>query len=282
MGRAFFRRRHLFEFEDQPWLPEPLRDYMTDALRGLFSLFADHTPVGRRLGGLLRHCDEDRIVDLCSGGGGALGHVLDAVEDAAGRRPRVLLTDKYPNLPAWESLHRSSGGRIAYDERSVDAQEVPDDLEGVRTLFAALHHFRPAEVHRILRDAAASGRGLAVFEASERHPVMLLALPLVPVVTWLVTPFLRPFRLGRIVFTYLLPIVPFLVFWDGVVSCFRTYTPAELEDLAEEAVEAAGVSTAYRFEVGQDRVGVLPLRVTWLVGRPDQSLPPRSPARKRK
>jgi alpha-beta hydrolase superfamily lysophospholipase len=125
-----------------------------------------------------------------------------------------------------------------------------------------------------LRDAVATRRGIAVFEASERHPVMALAMPLMPLATWAITPFLRPLRLGRLVFTYLLPLVPALVFWDGVVSCLRTRNPAELRALAADAL--AGASTlpedtalGYRFEVGRDRVRGLPTRITWLVGYPE-------------
>lgn len=252
-------------------MPASLRDYMTDALRGLFSPLCHRTRVAERLADLLERCDEHRIVDLCSGGTGALGPVLSDLE-RRGLRVEVLLTDKYPNLAAFEAMARGrssedrAGVCLGYREDPVDATEVPDDLPGVRTLFAAFHHFPDEVAVEILRDAASKGRGIAVFEASERHPIMLLAMPLVPLATLIMTPFLRPFRLGRIVLTYLVPLVPALVFWDGVVSCLRTRRPRELRALAARAVDGIG---GYRFEFGQDRVRGLPVRVTWLVGFPE-------------
>ena len=45
-----------------------------------------------------------------------------------------------------------------------------------------------------------------------------------------------------------------------------TFHSDELRSLAKRAT---GESTGYRFEVGQDRVRGLPVRVTWLVGFPE-------------
>ena len=52
----------------------------------------------------------------------------------------------------------------------------------------------------------------------------MFAVPLVPLV--------RPFRVSRVVLTYLLPLIPVLVAWDGTVSALRAYTPDELLELA--------------------------------------------------
>ena len=54
---------------------------------------------------------------------------------------------------------------------------------------------------------------------------------LMPFFALVLTPRMRPFRWSRLLFTYLLPFIPFVVFWDGLVSCARTRTPQELLDL---------------------------------------------------
>ena len=48
------------------------------------------------------------------------------------------------------------------------------------------------------------------------------------------TPFIRPFKFWRIVFTYLIPIVPLFVLWDGLVSVLRTYSGEEIKKMASE------------------------------------------------
>ena len=51
---------------------------------------------------------------------------------------------------------------------------------------------------------------------------------IVPLLVLLVTPFVRPFSLARLLLTYLVPVLPLLILWDGIVSCLRTYRPDEL------------------------------------------------------
>ena len=50
----------------------------------------------------------------------------------------------------------------------------------------------------------------------------------------LTTPFIRPFRLGRILFTYFIPILPLIVCWDGIISSLRTYNEHEMQALIKQ------------------------------------------------
>ncbi|MEM8931886.1 MAG: hypothetical protein AAGE94_11970, partial [Acidobacteriota bacterium] len=229
----------------------------------LFTRFLDRTPVVERLAALLERTDERRLVDLCSGSSGPLCEVLDRLAEEHGLDVSATLTDLYPNVACFDGLRARPCGRIDAVDSPVDARRVPTTLDGVRTLFAGLHHFAPAEARAILADAAAERRPIAVFEVSERHPRLLAVLPLLPFAVWAMTPWLRPWSLRRLLLTYLVPLVPLLVFWDGLVSCCRTYTVPELEALIAD-LDTDG----YRIEVGQDRVRGLPARVTWLLGWP--------------
>lgn len=249
--------------EDLPWLPQWLRGYLTDFLHALFDASVHRSRVAARLGELLERTGERRIVDLCSGSGGGLPAVRRGLEEDLGRPVTVVLTDKYPNLEAFRARAGDEPDRVSYVTESVDATDVPADLDGVRTLFSAFHHFPPEQAAGILRDAARARRGIAIFEVSERHPATFGAMLVMPWLVWLGTPFLRPFQWRRLAFTYGLPLVPLLVFWDGVVSCWRTYSTGELRRLAD-SVDVPG----YRFEVGRDRVRGLPATTTYLIGYP--------------
>jgi hypothetical protein len=61
----------------------------------------------------------------------------------------------------------------------------------------------------------------------------IAAMFLMPFFAWALTPRMRPVRWSRILLTYLVPIIPFVVFWDGLVSCLRTRTPQELLRLTD-------------------------------------------------
>ena len=56
-----------------------------------------------------------------------------------------MLTDKYPNLRAFEKATAASPERIAFYPDSVDAMKVPGELHGFRTMFSSFHHFPPEE-----------------------------------------------------------------------------------------------------------------------------------------
>jgi hypothetical protein len=110
----------------------------------------------------------------------------------------------------------------------VDAASVDPGLSGVRTMFTFLHHFSPQVARRMLADAFHRRTGICVFEFTERAPgpVFGSLLP-APLMVLLPTPRIRPLTLSRLLFTYLVPVVPLTVTWDAVASnCGRTRRPS--------------------------------------------------------
>ena len=160
-------RHQLFEWEDQPWLPRVLRDYLTDHL--FLYLSSDeagtlHSAIAGILRPALDRLRTDRIVDLCSGGGGPLLAVQRHLQSDMQFTARVTLTDLYPNVAAFRRAVVSSNGSVQACFEAVSAFDVPAHLSGLRTLFTAFHHFRPPDARRVLQDAVAKGQGIAVLE----------------------------------------------------------------------------------------------------------------------
>ena len=69
----------------------------------------------------------------------------------------------------------------------------------------------------ILQDAVTQKQGIAIFEQTHRHPLALLLMLVLPFIAWPATPFIRAFRWRRLLFTYLLPIIPAVLCFDGLV-----------------------------------------------------------------
>jgi hypothetical protein len=253
-------RLHLMEIEDQPWCPAVLRDAATAWLVLAIRTTRQDRPIARHVARALKASGTDRIVDLCSGGSGPVLAVVDALR-AEGLTPRVLLTDKFPNLPAFEAAAKASGGAVDFARESVDAKHVPAELTGMRTLFNAFHHFRPEDARAILADAVARRQPIAVYEIVGRGA--LPAMPFVPLHVALGMPFVKPFRLDWLALTWLVPLVPMLAFWDGVVSCLRVYSVDELRDLVK------GLDAGYTWEAGRLDMGLVPVKGTYLLGRPN-------------
>jgi hypothetical protein len=176
---------------------------------------------------------------------------------------QVTLTDLYPQPAAWQLLAARTPG-LSYAPAAVDATAVPPELPGFRTVFSAFHHFPPPLAEALLTDAVRQGAGIGIFEGAGKHWLeILLAWTVLPVAQLLITPFIRPFRLSRLLFTYVLPLIPLFTIWDGTVSILRMYPPAQLLALARRA-DPQG---AFRWEAGKVRHWWGP-QVTYLIGIP--------------
>jgi hypothetical protein len=130
-------------------------------------------------------------------------------------------------------------------------------------MFSAFHHFAPEQARAVLSDAVAGDHPIAIFEATKRNAACLAFMLLTPVLVLLLMPRVRPVRLTNLLFTYLPPIVPLFVLWDGLVSCLRTYDVGDLRALV------ASVPGADRFDwdIGE-RPGAGPIPMTYLIGTP--------------
>ena len=247
-------RMHLFEWEDQRWFPPFLRNAMTEFLAFLSHRTGMFQPVVPMILSALRHAPIQRIVDLGSGSGGGLAAIADQLKAEHGAL-ELLFTDYFPN-------EHGVSVRESFHPVPVDARAVPSELTGLRTMFLSFHHFRPDEARAILQNAVDAAQPIATFEAQDRGIGSLLAMVFSPVTVVLVTPLIRPFSWKRLLFTYVVPVIPLCVMWDGVVSSLRTYAPVELQALIE------GLEGGAKFEwtVGQVKSG--PSRITYLVGVP--------------
>jgi len=255
------RRLQLCEFEDQPWLPDSLRNAATDFLRWGIELAKPYQKVVPRLVEALRASGAKSIVDLCSGSGGPITQVRKGLAEAGCDVP-ITMTDIYPNHAGLEYTSRRAGTGVTYRAESIDATAVPTDLPGFRTLFTSFHHFAPVDAVRVLRGAVEQRVGIGIFEITERKLGPLLMIFTNIPLTLLAAPFVRPFRWSRLLWTYLPPVTPLLVWWDGVVSCLRSYSLAEMRSMVD-----ALPPNDFVWDIGREP-GPGPAGVTYLIGYP--------------
>ncbi|MEE9362216.1 MAG: hypothetical protein V3U92_06430 [Cellulophaga sp.] len=60
---------------------------------------------------------------------------------------KTILTDYYPNISAFERAKKLVDN-IDFIEISVDARNVPIELNGIRTQFLSFHHFKPNDAKK--------------------------------------------------------------------------------------------------------------------------------------
>ena len=255
---------HLFELEDQTWFPAIVRNLATDYLCFIQKTFRLHRAIIPLLEEILRETGDRQIIDLCSGGGGPVLEIQKALA-AIGLETRIIMTDRFPNLAAFQRLEQASREQISFLRESVDARHVPNQLCGLRTIFNSFHHFRRSDARRILCDAVQAAQPIAIFEYTERAiAIVLFTIVLTPFLVALATPFIRPFRWSRLLLTYLLPLVPLTCWWDGIVSQFRAYTVVEFKAMTHDLPP-----NSYQWRAGTVSLPGTPAHLTYLVGRPN-------------
>jgi hypothetical protein len=269
------RRIQFIEIHEQPWLPSSIRDDITDTLQFGLNLFHAYAPIapllqravdsaGNRANGE-RSIVGRSIVDLCSGGGGPW---FDLSRELASRTAegvtapwQIWLTDQYPNLRALRNAGAASENQITFYPDPVDATKVPGELKGFRTMFTSFHHFSLEGARAVLQNAVDAGEGIGIFEITRRAPSTICTVIAFDLLLSICAPWIRPFRWSRLFWTYFVPIIPFVLLFDGVVSCLRTYRPRELREIV-----ATLSSSEYQWEVGELSTGKG--LITYLIGCP--------------
>lgn len=254
------RRLQLFEFEDQQWFPHLLRKYITDYLRYWVELLGLYKPIIAMIREIIIKTDHFQVIDLCSGSGGPIIKIQQALKQD-GLLVQVVLTDKFPNQDIKAEYQDTN---ITWVKESVDAMSVPIHLNsGMRTIFSSFHHFNPTQAKNILQDAIHSNFPIGVFEFTERSLFSLLcALLVIPLFVLLFSVFIKPFTLGRFFWTYIIPIVPLICLWDGCVSNLRAYTPGELIKIVKQIEDYQ----KYHWKIGKIQSKIC--NVTYLLGYP--------------
>lgn len=265
------KRIHWFEIMDFKWFPSFLRDIITDTIK----VSEDSTIFDRIVPVIVEAMEKsgtNNVIDLCSGGGGPwfrlFGLVKKEVPDF-----NLTFTDLYPNKKTVDSIPIEFREKMEYIMKPVDAMNVPEDLNGVRTFFGSFHHMRPEQAKKILQDAADKKNGIVVGEVSMlprqiawiQLVAQIIFLPFVLLMYWVMA--LKAIKgspltiIGRIIFVYLIPIVPLVLMWDGAVSAMRVYMKADLQELIDgietdgykfvaEEIHAAGRDPSIQYCIG--------------------------------
>ncbi len=258
------RRRHLIEIHEQSWYPDSWRRLfqlgmgLSISLTGAFDNIVD--PFRR----FLDRVRPETVLDLCSGSGEAAVSFWAGISSQLQphARPSLTLSDLYPVIPAYSRLKEQHPDLVDFYPESVDALHPPADAPKVRMMLDALHHFRPDDVRQILSEAADSADGFAALEVTGRTWKNMLTVPLVPLVSAIITAFLvHPRHFRNVLWGLLIPVIPLQTMFDGAVSNLRTYTVAELREMTR-ALDRPD----FAWEIGTAPIPKTPLRATYLFG----------------
>lgn len=217
------------------------------------------------------------FVDFCAGAGGPTPILEKEINSHLRRRKEApaqfVLTDLHPNFQSWESI-TSENPHITYESAPVNASRAPPQLvrrgDGkklLRLFNLAFHHFDDPLAKDILRDTVKTSQGFAIFELQGRTIESFIAVSLLPLLVMLAAPFhtWKHRSPTSLIFTWLMPIIPLVLVWDGWISALRTREPDEVEAL----LRSCGTDTSeWEIKSGSDQ-HLWPIGyVDWIVCRP--------------
>lgn len=194
-----------------------------------------------------------------------------------------VLTDLHPHIPNW-SLAAAASPQIHYAPRSIDASASPPDLLSTvepplpsspssprtfRTFNLAFHHLPTPLATSVLADTLSTSSGFAIFELQDRHLRSFLAVCLLGLGVLVFAPYFawRWRSPGTLFWSWVIPVLPFVLVWDGWMSSVRTRTVEEItEMMANCGVEPEVLK---KWETRSGRITHLPpfADVNWIVAK---------------
>ncbi|KAK4936153.1 hypothetical protein LTR10_022902 [Elasticomyces elasticus] len=271
--KVWLPRKHYFEVNDQSWFPQTLRekvqDYLTLGWVNRLPIIQSTSPaalVSRVLSTVLGPRVSDYVYfDFASGAGGPTPyieqHLNKELHEEGKEDVKFVLTDISPHVSAWDAIAKKSKN-ISYIGQSVDATNAPSaetllrDVPGVedkkimRLFSLAFHHFDDDLAAKVLENTIETSDGFCIFELQSRNLASFITISLLWPLAMIITPFYFWHSPGHLLFTYLVPIVPFIWVYDGYISCLRTRTPSEVQALLRSRVSAEK-SHGWKFQSGQ-------------------------------
>jgi hypothetical protein len=254
------KRLDWLELEDRPGFPGWLRDPMTAYLKVVIDLTGPYDVCAPEIAGVLRATGLRGILDLASGGGGPWPGLREAIV-REGVEPEVRLTDLHPNASARERLAGCEG--VTYDATPQSALEAPSSPPRMRTIFTGLHHFDPDAVRHMMKSAQTARVPFLAAEATHRSLRGAVLSIFIPLLVLVLMPRVRPLRVSTLLLTYVVPVLPLLIWWDGLLSTLRTYRVEELRSFAEEIG-----TDDYTWRADELDAKGAPIPVTRLLGTP--------------
>jgi phospholipid N-methyltransferase len=227
---------------DVDWLPNSLRCTLRDILEVVCSepFRFYYTWILRRIEGEVSAERPDRIVELGAGNAPVTRRLAKAF---SGRpvAPKLRPTDINPDLHLYNQLHDEHKDLVEVEERSIDySKELPIDGKAIVVLSATLHHIPLQGRVGVVKNLAESGHKIMIFENMHRS-LLSLFYALLAFVPALLVPLLligRPQSWRRFLWCWVLPVAPFLLVWDGLVTCVRNWTARDWH----KVMKAIGVS----------------------------------------
>jgi hypothetical protein len=223
------KRCQAFEFCDLPWIPALFREGFMDCLNNIHRLMEPYRHVAPVISKWANSLGASQILDVGSGGGAQVATILKYLDEKDA--PHFILSDLYPQPEAYRAIQEMVGSaRLGYIDSPVAVANLPPGPR-VFTIFSAFHHLPPQDAAALLAEVVNNRDGICIVEFTRRTALDLVSMFPAFFINMLAPLTAERFRLGKLLWGTLIPVIPAMVSYDGFMSALRSYTADEIMDM---------------------------------------------------
>ncbi|MEM6803652.1 MAG: hypothetical protein AAF696_19765 [Bacteroidota bacterium] len=154
---------------------------------------------------------------------------MPIIEEGLKYADRIVVIDKKGGA-GFETLEVFLDEHI--EKVHIDSAQFEAAEKGLYVSVNSFHQFGPEKAKEMLQKVSANKQPIAVLEGNNDSLWQVFGMTvIVPLTVLLTAPFVKPFRIERLIFTYLIPILPLVTFLDGFIALFKLYAPQDLDEL---------------------------------------------------
>lgn len=234
---SWLPRMQGYEFNDDPRLPASVHSGIVDVVSWGLKFGKVYDQAGDILERFAKQTHSNALLECCSGAAGpsqTLAEKLSLLSDP----PKLYMSDLMPQVESMARAKKKFPKVLDFVPESVDANKIPAAYSKLPRVFTTgFHHFNPENAASIIEKALTESNGILILEPYQRNFKSLFThfsgWPLSFLVPWTK----KPFELKKIFLTNAVPVIPSLLFLDGVTSILRTYQFDELEKMIPKKIK---------------------------------------------
>lgn len=227
-----FVRYQAFQWTNQPWMPKFLRkcaDEYLDFLVGFMGINRPFLPLFQELFNLTK---PNTVVVLNGMTGGGPAFMASELRSMRGGHLTMTLSDDHLDKARALQIGELSGETLD----SISSLATTVQGPAVAVAINSFHRLSNEKAILTLKEVSEKFDGVLIAEGNNRSPRQVFGMLIaVPALVFATAFFVPPFSIKRLLFTYLIPLIPLVVVWDGIAALFRIFPPEDLLMLAEQA-----------------------------------------------
>ena len=225
------------EFGDLSIVPDLYHVYLRRYLVFFYKVFGYYKLWVPAFSDFIANINSKKLMECCSGAGDPLVLIDSQLNKQRFADVSFLLSDIQPHSEFVDKFNKSDDARFRYIEQSIDVTKTKEEFNYPKIFINSFHHLSPVQVEGVLKENFDARNEIIIMEYVRNSFLGYLSMFVGPLVVLLTLPFIV--RLKHlpvmVLFTYIIPLFPLMMLWDGVVSCKHEYSVGRLKKIIELA-----------------------------------------------